>query len=466
MNIKDYRLWIFVSLFMLLLILFIYGTTVRIVLNGSSREVIEVGSTYHEKGVKVKVFFKEIKPKIKTKNKVNTQKLGEYKITYEVLYKKRKFTKTRTVEVIDTKAPTIELTGKDKVSVCKNQTYKEEGYKATDNYDVDITKKIKITEKKQYILYTVEDSSGNKTSKKRNIVYEDKTAPIITLKGDATMEIYVGDTFKDPGVDASDNCDGNITDKVKTEGVVDSTKTGTYKLEYKVKDKEGNEASLQRTVHVKTKPVNPDKTIYLTFDDGPSASITPGILKILKEENVKATFFVINHSSTLDYLIKQEYDEGHTVGLHSYTHNYASVYSSSEAYFKDLEQIQNKVQKITGVRSKIIRFPGGSSNTISRKYNSGLMTHLTKEVSNRGFQYFDWNVGSGDSGNARTSAEVYNNVIKNLHEKASIILMHDFEGNTKTLNALRDIIRYGKENGYRFESIKMDTFPVHHNVNN
>ena len=75
------------------------------------------------------------------------------------------------------------------------------------------------------------------------------------------------------------------------------------------------------------------KLIAFTFDDGPSASITPGILKILKEENVKATFFVVGASSNLDYLIRKAYNDGHTIGLHSYTHNYKTVYSSVNGYF-------------------------------------------------------------------------------------------------------------------------------------
>ena len=205
--------------------------------------------------------------------------------------------------------------------------------------------------------------------------------------------------------------------------------------------------------------------IYLTFDDGPSSSITPELLDILKEENVKATFFVLNHGSNLDYLIKREYDEGHTVALHGSSHNYKQIYSSTDAFFNDLSIIQNKVESITGEKPMIIRFPGGSSNTVSR-FNPGIMSILTKEVNMKGYHYFDWNVGSGDAGEAHTPDEVYNNVIKNLGNKNNVVLMHDYAGNYKTLNAIKRIIRYGKNNGYTFERITMNTPEIHHRVAN
>ena len=348
--------------------------------------------------------------------------------------------------------------------VCPDQKYKEEGYTAYDNYDKDLTSKVKVDIKHDKIIYTVQDSSFNKAQKVRKISYQD--IPKLELKGPSTINLYQNDSYTEPGYTSIDICDGDLTDTVQVEGSVDTSKIGTYTLTYISKDSFGNEAKKERVVIVKQKPIHAEKTIYLTFDDGPSASITPGILKILKEENVKATFFVINHSSNLDYLIKKEYDEGHTVGIHSYTHNYSKIYSSTAAYFEDLYAMQNKIERITGIKTTIIRFPGGSSNTISRKYSHGIMSLLTKQVTANGFQYFDWNVGSGDSGDVHTKEAVYQNVISHLTKKSNIVLMHDFEGNTKTLEALRDIIQYGKQNGYTFSRIETNTFPAHHGVNN
>ena len=119
------------------------------------------------------------------------------------------------------------------------------------------------------------------------------------------------------------------------------------------------------------------------------------------------------------------------------------------------------------MKSNIIRFPGGGSNTVSRNYSKGIMSILTKEVLNRGYHYFDWNVSSNDAGGAKTSEEVYNNVVKNLSKnRANVVLMHDFENNYKTLNAISDIIDYGKANGYQFLAIDMSTSMVRHSVNN
>lgn len=466
MNIKDFRLWIFLIILASCILFFVIQSTPRIILKGSETVILEIGDTYKEEGAEVKYIYKILHLPIQIENHVNKKKIGTYKIEYITTYKGKKIIKSRTVQIVDTKKPEITLQGEEKKIVCPGKQYQEEGYTAFDNYDQDLTEKVHRDVHHDKIVYTVIDSSSNKAKKTRTLVYEDKESPHIRLEGDTNITIYQNDTFKEPGYHAVDACDGDITKEVRVEGKVDTSTIGTYKLIYISEDSSGNESKTERSVSVVTKPINADKTIYLTFDDGPSASITPGILKILKEENVKATFFVINHSSTLDYLIKQEYTEGHTVGIHSYTHNYAKIYASTTAYFEDLYAMQDKIEKITGHKPTIIRFPGGSSNTVSRKYSNGIMTILTKQVQEKGFQYFDWNVGSGDSGDVHTKDAVYQNVVSHLTKKSNVVLMHDFEGNIKTLEALRDIIQYGKQNGYRFARIEIDTFPAHHGINN
>ena len=203
--------------------------------------------------------------------------------------------------------------------------------------------------------------------------------------------------------------------------------------------------------------------IYLTFDDGPNEGTTNVILDILKEEGVKATFFVTCKGP--DELIKREYKEGHTVALHTASHDYATVYASDDAYFNDLKRVQDRVKNLTGFESKIVRFPGGSSNTISRRYSSGIMSRLTTELLNRGYKYYDWNISSGDAGSTTDPSGVYSNVVNSLRtDRANMILMHDIKSYTR--DALRDIIRYGKNNGYRFERITLDTEMVTQRVNN
>lgn len=201
----------------------------------------------------------------------------------------------------------------------------------------------------------------------------------------------------------------------------------------------------------------------MTFDDGPSY-LTRQILDILDEENIKATFFVVSANENT----KRAYNGGHTIGLHSSTHKYSYIYSNSETYFKDLTDISNKVYNVVGIRSNIIRFPGGSSNTVSKKYCKGIMSYLTSEVLNRGYIYFDWNIDSNDAGrDINNSQNIYYNVVNNLsHNKTNVVLMHDSANHKATVKALKDIIHYGKNNGYTFKAITLDTPVVIHGVNN
>lgn len=444
----------------------------RIKLNGSNNVKIKLNEEYHEKGVIATYSFKDVSDKVTINGTVNNMKVGKYVLKYTYDKGLIKQTVTRVVEVIDDVSPIIELKGNESSIVCPNKEYQEEGYTAIDNYDGDITDKVIIENGDNLINYKVKDSSNNETVVTRNIVKEDKTKPTIKLNGASLIYILLNSSFKDPSVTVSDNCDDNNTLKVETTGTVNTKKTGTYNLSYSVTDSSGNKATITRSVIVYSSASRSSSTgkkgvIYLTFDDGPSSSITPGVLKILKQKNVKATFFVINHGSNLDYLIKQEFNEGHTVALHSYTHDYKTIYSSKDAYFKDLQKISDKVKNLTGVDSKIIRFPGGSSNTVSRNYSKGIMSYLTNEVINRGYHYFDWNVSSGDAGDVNTKEAVYRSVINGLSKsRANVVLMHDFDGNYKTLNALSDIIDYGINNGYTFEKIDINTPLVIHNVNN
>ena len=229
-----------------------------------------------------------------------------------------------------------------------------------------------------------------------------------------------------------------------------------------MEDSSGNIYSTKR----KVKRIKSNKgIIYLTFDDGPSGT-TSKVLDILKSENIKATFFVVNFSSGYEPVIKRIANEGHTIALHSYTHNYKLIYSSKNAYFDDLNKLKNKVKSVTGVDSYILRFPGGSSNTISN-FNKGIMTLLTKKVKEQGYHYFDWNVDSRDAGGAKNSDAVYNNVMKNLNpNRNNVVLMHDFANNNKTVEALERIIKDAKNKGYKFSNITYNTPMVTHGVNN
>lgn len=203
--------------------------------------------------------------------------------------------------------------------------------------------------------------------------------------------------------------------------------------------------------------------IYLTFDDGPG-DYTNALLDVLDKHEVKATFFVTGRGD--DAVIKREFDEGHTVALHTFSHNYAYVYSSIDNFFADLNQVGERVKNITGQDAKLIRFPGGSSNLVSRRYDgrTRIMSTLTREVEARGYQYFDWNVDSDDAGRAKDSDTVFSNVASHLKPGANVVLQHDIH--PYSVEAVERIIEYGEANGYVFEPLSFDSPTMHHGVNN
>ena len=212
---------------------------------------------------------------------------------------------------------------------------------------------------------------------------------------------------------------------------------------------------------------NATGVIFLTFDDGPTSDSTPQILDILKKRDIKATFFILHYDEHREPLIKREKEEGHTIALHGYSHTYSEVYPSADACLENFRKIKEQVYQTTGTESKIIRFPGGSSNVISKKYCEGVMTELTKRVIDEGYRYFDWNVDSDDAGHAKTSEKVYQNVTTGIKPgRNNVVLMHDFAGNHKTIDALDSIISWGLEQGYVFRRITEETSMVKHGVNN
>lgn len=432
----------------------------QIKLKGSEKVIINYKEVYKEAGYSAKMFNKNITDKVKVKGSVNSDKLGVYKLTYVVdgLFKKEV---VRTVEVKDISKPVIEISNDD-VYLCPGSKYKKEDVKAYDNYDGDISKNVLVDIKDDRVIYSVKDSSGNDFEVVKKLIFEDKEKPIINLNGGNHSYAFLNEDFKDPGYSANDNCGGDISQHVKVSSSVNISKSGTYDIKYSVSDASGNSTDVIRKVVVSERGKN--GTVYLTFDDGPQRGTTDVILDILKEEGVEATFFITNKGD--DSLIKRMYDEGHTVAIHTATHDYATVYASVDSYFNDLNIVNERIKRITGEYSYIVRFPGGSSNTISRRYSQGIMSTLTQEVVNRGYKYYDWNISSGDAAGGSPSPEtIKNNVVNALRkDRINMVLMHDIK--TYTRDALRSIIRYGKDNGYTFEKITINTEMVKQRVNN
>ena len=206
-----------------------------------------------------------------------------------------------------------------------------------------------------------------------------------------------------------------------------------------------------------------EKVVYLTLDDGPSQN-TQKVLDILDKYNAKATFFVTGAMPEYKDMIKKAYDKGHTIGMHTYSHDYAKVYASVDSYFQDLDQVAQIVKEEIGYVPCFIRFPGGSSNTISASYCKGIMSTLTKEVQARGYQYYDWNGSSGD-GAVRTTDQLVAQATS-FHDNNIILLSHDSASKDTTVEALPRIIEYYQSQGYVFKALDLNSYVAHHGVNN
>jgi len=205
-------------------------------------------------------------------------------------------------------------------------------------------------------------------------------------------------------------------------------------------------------------------TIYLTFDDGPGV-YTAELLDILAHYNVKATFFVTGAGP--DEILLREFQEGHAIGVHTASHRYDYIYRNTGNFWADFNEILGRIERVTGESTRLARFPGGSSNTVSRNYDGGtkIMSVLAGEMTERGFSYFDWNVDSKDAGAARTAEEGFRNVVEKLKVGGdSVVLQHDIK--KYSVEAVPMIIEYGLSNGFRFEKLTTDSYSARHRINN
>ena len=449
--------------------------SLELVLTGEPSILLEYGDSFTEPGVtpvlRGTLFLKEGHTlenlEILRETDLNEGKLGKYAITYTAKFLNCTGTAQRDIRVIDTKAPTITLNEDPEGSLVEGVIYQEAGFTATDNYDGDITDRVVRTEEPGLVIYAVTDSSGNPAVANREIPLRDMVLPEILLEGGEDYVITLGTRYEEPGYTAMDNVDGDVTAMVQAEGEVDWLTAGTYPITYTVTDSCENRTVVTRNVEVVTQPwqdtVYPEgKVVYLTFDDGPSA-YTEQLLDVLDDYGAKATFFVVGSGSAS--MMRQIVKRGHSIGIHSVSHNYDQIYASPEAYFDDLTRMQSIIYDNTGVKTTLMRFPGGSSNLVSRHSCEGIMTYLTQAVRDAGFQYFDWNVYSGDAGETKKTEKVANNVISGIQEhRVSIVLQHDIH--SYSVDAVEDILNWGKRNGYRFLALQPDSPGFHHDLNN
>lgn len=202
----------------------------------------------------------------------------------------------------------------------------------------------------------------------------------------------------------------------------------------------------------------PEKWVCLTFDDGPSKT-TPAVLAALDAAGVHGTFFVVATGYNEKYLplLTQAAAAGHQIALHSASHEYSDIYRSSAAYWKDIALLKERIAPYVDAENiRYLRFPGGSTNTVSRRYGGkGLMQQLKTEVEQRGWQWVDWNVCAEDAVGGHPSADtIYRNVVRETGEQTHcVVLMHDSATTRTTAEALPDIIRWYTDNGYTFLTV-------------
>jgi peptidoglycan/xylan/chitin deacetylase (PgdA/CDA1 family) len=198
------------------------------------------------------------------------------------------------------------------------------------------------------------------------------------------------------------------------------------------------------------------KFVYLTFDDGPSKKTTP-ILDVLAKNNVPATFFITCKSDK--ETLRRIHREGHLIALHSCSHKYDEIYERKESYINDLEKLQKNIKKAVDVEPKYYRFPGGSNGYAT---TDTVREYTANTLQKRGYEYFDWNCSTGDSGYPRPNDE---QLIKTAtscgNSKQIIILFHDGIANSTSPKALEGIIKYYKEKGYNFSVLNSNTKPIH-----
>ena len=210
--------------------------------------------------------------------------------------------------------------------------------------------------------------------------------------------------------------------------------------------------NLQQVRHIYA--AKEEKRVFLTFDDGPSKSITPQILDLLKQEQIKATFFVLGKNVEKNpSIVKRAYEEGHYIANHGYSHEYGSIYESTDSLLAEYNRTEDVIRKAIeneSYSSHLFRYPGGSSGGKYKEIKKEAKTILEANQ----IYYLDWNALTKDAEGAKTKEQQLENLAGTVGEKSSVVvLMHDSSSKTVTYETLPDIIAFFRERGYQFKNI-------------
>lgn len=319
----------------------------QINLIGDKELVVYLGSKYEEPGVIAKLGNDDVSDKVKTQGKVNTKKVGEYKIVYSITNSMKRKTRIveRVVRVVDKVKPSITLKGKANLTINYGNSFKDPGYTSFDNYDGDLTSKVVVSgtvDTKKLgtykIKYSVTDSSSNQTSKVRVVKVVDNKSPVISLSGSKTMTLDLNENYYEPGYSARDNYDGDITSNVYVSGKVNTSKVGVYEITYSVTDSSGNYSYVSRVIQVGSQS-DMDESNYIMisikeqklwyyknsklFLSSDVVTGTKGVHDTYKgrfriKNRVAGTYLVgVDYKSWVDYWML--FDSKHQIGLHDAT---------------------------------------------------------------------------------------------------------------------------------------------------
>lgn len=278
---------------------------------------------------------------------------------------------------------------------------------------------------------------------------KESSSDIVLKNDESTVDVDIEEDASAAGISEDDMAEEGFQKPDESGAVSGTAGEMTENMPEDGTEADGN--SLEKGEHPK---------VYLTFDDGPSEN-TAKILDILKERNIKATFFVIGQEDEESQaLYRRIVAEGHTLGMHSFSHKYDVIYKSLDAFKEDMEHLRSYLKEVTGVTPTIMRFPGGSSNKVSNVD----IKELIRYVKEQGITYYDWNVVSGDAtSQVYTPDQLVENVMNDVVKyDTSVVLMHDASAKASTVDALEPMIDQLQALGAELLPIDENTKPIQH----